>query len=680
MRVYEFSKKFGISNKEIIKILQEGGFDIQNHMAMLNQESIDFLQKKLSKVLPNKEVEKIKKVIPPEVKPEIKSEKQQVASKPIEQTKVIEKKLMPIEQKTKQFKKEELPEEVKKELILRAMSLGELADYLNKPVSELILSLLKKGLMYNKNQILPEDLVEQLARQSGVEVIKSKQKIAAPISDVETIVKTGKKLNSRLPIVVVMGHVDHGKTTLLDFIRKTRVAAKEKGGITQHLGAYQVETPHGAIVFLDTPGHAAFSMMRMRGARVADIVILVVAADDGIMPQTVEAIKVAQSKNIPIIVAINKADKVDAARIEEIKAQLSKYDLLAEDWGGQTICVPISAKLGQGVDKLLDMILLQAEVLELSADDSMDACGYVLESKFEKGLGPVATFIAQHGIIKIGDYFICGSVYGKVTVLVDSYGKRVQQAGPSVPVQISGLSELPQVGDYLQVVSAEEYRKFKANSGIHKTPAALRAIPEEAINIILKTDNDSSKEALLGSIDQFSKKIEKQVYIVFAGVGNINESDVVLALNTNSIIYAFGVKTDGNASLIASQNSISIRFFDIIYKLLDDLQELIKSRQKVEIKRIKTGEAIVRKIFDIKGVGVISGIYVQDGKIVRGGQAVIWRGSKKIGEGQIKSLQRDKKAMKEIAAGFEGAFIIEGFIDWMVEDRVECFIEVPANQ
>lgn len=675
MRVYEFSKKFGISNKEIIKILQGGGFDIQNHMAMLNQESMEFLQKKLSKA-PNKEVEKIKKVVP---KPEIQPQEQPVAFEPTE-TKVIEKKVMPIEQKTKQFKKEELPEEAKKELILRAMSLGELADYLNKPVSELILSLLKKGLMYNKNQILPEDLVEQLAKQSGVEVIKSKQKISPLISEAEPVVKIGKKLNTRLPIVVVMGHVDHGKTTLLDFIRKTRVAAKEKGGITQHLGAYQVETAHGAIVFLDTPGHAAFSMMRMRGARVADIVILVVAADDGVMPQTVEAIKVAQSKNIPIIVAINKADKVDAARIEEIKAQLSKYDLLAEDWGGQTICVPISAKLGQGVDKLLDMILLQAEVLELSADETMDACGYVLESKFEKGLGPVATFISQHGIIKIGDYFICGSVYGRVTVLVDSYGKRVQQAGPSVPVQISGLSELPQVGDYLQVVSAEEYRKFKANAGTHKTPAALRAIPEEAINIILKTDNDSSKEALLGSIDQFSKKIEKQVYIVFAGVGNINESDVVLALNTNSIIYAFGVKTDGNAALIASQNSISIRFFDIIYKLLDDLQELIKSRQKVEIKRIKTGEAIVRKIFDIKGVGVISGIYVQDGKIVRGGQAVIWRGNKKIGEGQIKSLQRDKKAMKEIAAGFEGAFIIEGFIDWMVEDRVECFIEVPANQ
>ncbi len=672
MRVYEYSKQYGISNKELLKLLQEGGFKINNHMSVLTQESINFLEKKLKKESQPQEQKTIESVSKQKIKEPKKTE---------EIKKIIHP--QPVTLKIKEEKKlneEIVKEEVQEEKIIvpiKAMSLGELSDKLKKPVSEIILNLLKKKLIFNKNQILPVELVQSLVREFGAEGVKQKEKEIPTLKTVE--VKVGKKLKKRLPIVVVMGHVDHGKTTLLDFIRKTRVAAKEKGGITQHLGAYKVKSNQGDMVFLDTPGHEAFSMMRMRGVRVADLVVLVVAADDGIMPQTVEVIKVSQSKNIPIIVAINKADKVEAPRIEEVKSQLAKHNLLSEDWGGQTICVPISAKLGLGIDQLLEMIALQSEVMDLSADENINSCGYVLESKIEKGLGPVATFIAQHGILKIGDFFVCGNTLGKVTVLIDSFGNRLKQAEPSLPVQISGFIDLPQVGEFLQVISEEEYKKAK-NKPEERKNYSLKSIPQEAINIIIKTDNESSKEAILGEILKNSKKNKKEIYVINSGVGNISENDVILASNTNSTIYGFGVKTDSNVNNLASQFSVSIRLFDIIYKLFDDVQELIKSKQDIEYKKEKVGEAVVRKVFDIKGLGVIAGIYVKEGKILRGAQAQIWRANRKIGEGQIKSLQRDKKVMKEIAAGFEGAFLIEGYNDWNVEDKVECFIETPINQ
>lgn len=677
MRVYEFSKQVGVTNKEIIQMLKDGGFEIQNHMSVLNEDALSFLQKKLKNISDSPKNEPMQSIVETKKSTPVKIEPQKI-EKSSERVDLKAEKIEPKASLPAKNIKPEIKPAVEQNVVisLKPMMLGELADRLNKQSTELILSLLKRGLVYNKNQVLPQDIVEQLAIQFGAQVEKE---AAKAVSAVDANVKIGKNLKHRLPVVVVIGHVDHGKTTLLDFIRKTRVASREKGGITQHLGAYEVITPKGGIVFLDTPGHEAFSMIRTRGVRVADIAILVVAADDGVMPQTVEAIKIAQSKNIPIIVAINKADKVDAARIDQVKQQLSKHSLLSEDWGGQTIVVPISAKLGQGIDQLLEMILLQAEMLELSADESLDACGYVLESKFEKGLGAVATFVAQHGVIKIGDLFVCGSTFGKVTVLVDSYGKRVNQAGPSIPVQISGFNDLPQVGDYLQVVDASEYKKIKANRSESKISQPSKAIPQDAINVILKTDNDSSKEALINSISQLAKKDEKEVYIVLSGVGGINESDVDLAASVGAIIYGFGVKTETNVSSIAQKNGVSIRLFDIIYRLIDDMKELIKSKKETKYKQVKTGEAVVRKIFNIKSVGVISGFYVKDGKIVKNGIISVFRGNKKVGGGEIKTLQRDKKVMKEIAAGFEGALIIDGFGDWAIDDRIECFINVPIE-
>lgn len=678
MRVYEFSKKIGISNKELIKMLQGGGFEIQNHMSVLNEDAILYLKKEIQ----SKQLDK--PVIRKKNTEDIQKNKSKPEAKSIQNQKIItlEKKIhiqerSLVDKKSLEegsIKDEVLHKEQKIKIPIKATMLTELAQALNVSSNELILSLLKTGFAYNKNQVLPSDVVELVVKTFGAEVLKEEKK--AIVFDV---VKSGKILKKRPPVVVVIGHVDHGKTTLLDFIRKSRVAAKEKGGITQHLGAYQVPTKQGNIIFLDTPGHEAFTMLRGRGIRVADIAILVVAADDGIMPQTVESIKLAQSKNIPIIVALNKIDKADDVRIEQVKNQLNKHGLMPEEWGGQTIFVPISAKLGQGIDQLLDMIVLQSELMDLTADETMEACGYVLESKLEKGLGPVATFISQHGIIKIGDYFVCGNTYGKVTILVDSNSNRVKGIEPSIPVQVSGFEELPQAGDYLQVISFDDYKKIKAGKVDKKSVLPLKAIPKEAINIILKTDNDSSKEAILNSVSQLSKKDDREVYVVYSGVGNINETDILLASNVNAVVYGFGVKPEVNVLSLIQKHNVSIRLFDIIYRLFDDIKDLIKSKREIQYKQIKTGEAVVRKVFDIKGIGVISGFYVKEGKIVKDGHLQIFRSNKKIGEGVVKTLQRDKRSMKEISSGFEGALIVDGYQDWTVDDRIECFVKIPIE-
>lgn len=684
MRVYEFSREVGVSSKELIKMLSDSGYSIQSHMSQLTDEHISFLTKALKKddFLSSGKTElfKTKKTENKETLNQV-IQKEKIAS--AHSTKIqpevvkspeIFKNLNIETQKTQlQAKKIETMQEHKKVIVLSSMTVGDLADRIGVPSGEIILNLLKRGLLLNKNQVVKEDIVEQIAKQHGLDVV-----IPNFESQIIEQVKLGlKDQKHRPPIVVVMGHVDHGKTTLLDFIRKTKVVAKEKGGITQHLGAYEVETPNGKIIFLDTPGHEAFTKMRQRGIKAADIAILVVAADDGVMPQTIEAIKQAQAANVTIVVAINKVDKVPVTKLEDIKAQLSKHELLAEDWGGQTICVPISAKLGQGIDQLLEMILLQAEIMELKSDETIDACGYVLESKVEKGLGPVATFIAQHGSIKIGDFFTCGDTQGRVTVLIDSSGKRIKSVGPAIPVQVSGFDALAQAGDYLQIVSQQEFYKIKEVKVERKDLYAIKQIPDDAIKIIIKADVASSKEALISTIEKNSKKSEKKIYIVHAGIGNVTETDVMLAADTKSTIYAFSVKPEAKILALAQRYSVPVKIFYVIYHLLDDIAEIIKSEKKTEYKRVKSGEAIVRKVFDIKDLGVIAGFYVKDGKILKDGTITIFRANKKIGQGVIKSLQRDKRNMKEVASGFEGALIIDGFKDWAIDDKIECSVDIP---
>ncbi|MEX0940334.1 MAG: translation initiation factor IF-2 [Candidatus Babeliales bacterium] len=667
MRIYEVAKLLNISNKELLEILERHGMQAKSHMSTISQDDLD----KLNVILKEKK-QTPSKIAKDDTKPKRENQIEKSSQKVEKVEKIIEK---------KELKRE--PEDISRpaaqppEFIVKPMTLGEIAEKINKPVSELIVSLLKQGVVCTKNQLLSEKLVEQLATSYGFSIsYPKKEKEETKIA----VIEQEEGFTERLPIVVVLGHVDHGKTTLLDFIRKTKVALKEKGGITQHLGAYEAETPQGNVICIDTPGHEAFSNIRGRGVKVADLAIIVVAADDSVMPQTVEAIKKAQDANIPIIVAINKMDKVDSSRLEVIRTDLARYNVLVEEWGGDVIAVPISAKTGDGVDRLLEMVVLQSQLMDLKADLERPASGFVLESRLEKGLGPVATIICQHGILHIGDYFAAGYSIGKATSIIDSYGKRIKKVGPSIPVQIAGFSELPHAGDFFEVISQEKYRKLKNSKDARVAYQAKYIVSDQAIKLIVKTDNSSSQEALLTSLNKLSSKMKKEIYIVHSGIGDITESDVVLATNTGAMIVGLHIKIESNAIQIAQKNIVRIMLFDIIYKLLEHIESIIKAEEPVKMVSKKIGEAVIRKVFQIKNIGVIAGAYVKDGRFAREGRIIAWRGKEKIGEGPIKSLEREKRSVKEVHAGFECAFLVEGIDDWQVDDRAECYINVPESK
>ncbi|KKP28165.1 MAG: Translation initiation factor IF-2 [candidate division TM6 bacterium GW2011_GWF2_30_66] len=674
MRIYEYAKNNNKTSKELLSLLEEGGFDFPSHMSVMTDESISFLDEKLSVSIGKKDVvlKKIEKNS--SVNIGVETDKASVATvKPSEKAVEIKKEII------KEVVVEKSPI-LEKKLELKPMLLSDFAIEVGKPATVVILTLLKWGVVCAKNQILSKDVVERLAKHYLIPceapiIVKKGEKIEKGLRQKEVGV------DHRLPVVVVMGHVDHGKTTLLDFIRKTRVAAKEKGGITQHLGAYEVETPHGGIVFLDTPGHEAFSKIRMRGAKVADIAILVVAADDGVKPQTMESIKHANSVGLPIIIALNKVDKAKPEQIDRAKQELSKQGLLVEDWGGETVCANISAKLGQGIDHLLEMIILQSQMMELKTDKKANPKGYVLESKIQKGRGIVATLILQHGVASVGQFFVCGKTCGRITSAVSSYGAPLKAFGASIPVQISGFEELPEAGDSFEVVSQQEYKKARQGKSdlLAEAPKVVTVSDKASFNLIVKADSDSSKEALLWVIEDLSKGLEKGFKVLHASVGDINESDIELASISNSLIVGLHVKAESKSTSLAQQLSVSLNLFDIIYNIVDFLREYSESRKEVKKEKRKSGQATVLRVFDIKNVGVIAGCIVNEGVFTRGSKIVAFRRDKKIGEGTIKSLERDKKSVKEVHAGFECGFIIDGFSAWEVDDRVECYVEVISK-
>ncbi len=692
MRVYEFAKLLDVSNKDLLTLLSQNGFEVKSHMAALSSEATEFLNKKLEEqkapkktaAEPVKNEKKIEVQVPTST--EKISAQKNLAIKPVEPTKKVEVKEEISELKHKEHAEIKLstqPKEIIKEekpmvieITTQPMTVGQLADKFGKPSSELILALLRQGVVCAKNQTLSEKMVETLAKQFGVSLVHQqvqKQEMHR-ISGT-----TGEHV--RKPIVVVIGHVDHGKTTLLDFIRKTRVASREKGGITQHLGAYQAETPQGSLVFLDTPGHEAFKNIRGRGLNIADIAILVIAADDSVMPQTVEAIKTAQAAQVPIIVAINKIDKVEKQRLEVVKRDLTRYDLVPEEWGGQTIFVPISAKTGQGVDQLLEMIVLQSQMMDLRANEQQAADGFVLESKIEKGRGPVATIICRHGTLHVGDFFVAGTVAGKVTSITSSSGQQLKLVGPSIPVQVSGIAELAQAGDIFKVVSEQDFRKARdSRSALSQLTLPKKVFGGEGLNIIVKTDSVLTQEALIDSLVKLADKNEQPFNLIAAGVGDISESDVTLASDTGAEIIGLHVRIESNAATQAQKLAITIHLYDIIYKLLEALEERLEKSAPVKMVAKKIGEAVVRKIFDIKNIGIIAGSYVKEGRFLRDARVIVWRGKRKVGEGKIKGLERDRKSVKEVHAGFEFAFLADGIETWEVDDRVECFIEVPENK
>lgn len=667
-----------------MQALQDVGFKIDSHMAILTPEQLEYLSEIFEREeqdSPSKSTRKGKILVKKANRSEgfgkelEKDPVEVLAKEPKKHTKKVfvsrrEQRVSLLEKKSQ----EPLA------LILETMAVGDVAERLGQPVTDVMLVLLRWGIIATKNQFIPEEVVEKLAEHYQVPIEKNKKSEEKTQAIVHGLSEGD--LKERPPVVVVVGHVDHGKTTLLDYIRKTRVVTREKGGITQHLGAYAAHTSHGDVIFIDTPGHEAFSKMRARGVRAADLAVLVVAADDSVMPQTIEALKHVKDMGLPIIVAANKIDKVDPAQLEVVKRDLSKHGLLPEEWGGQTVLVPVSAKVGTGIDQLLDMILLQAQLLELKANFTQEGKGYILESKIERGRGVVATLLCRHGVVKVGDYFTCGTTVGKVTAMFDSFGKAVKRADATMPVQVVGFDDLPEAGSYFEVVSKEQYIRTRPSVRDERKnkQLAFSGSDKNALTCIIKTDTDSSKEALLGALHKLSKKIDREFNVIFASVGDVTESDVMLAANTGASLIVFHAKVSAPAKELIRKYKVALYQFDIIYKLLEALEALVESTQEQEMVRVKIGEAEVRRVFDVKNVGVIAGCYVKDGTFSRDGIVVGWHGRQKIGEGKIRSLQRDKKTVKEVHAGYECGFVVQDINSWQEGDRVECFVDKPLEK
>ena len=567
------------------------------------------------------------------------------------------------------------------------ISVGELASRMKKTGAEVVKCLMKNGIMASLSQMIDFDTAAIIAEELGCKVEKE---VVVTIEErlIDDHQDKDEDLVPRAPVVVVMGHVDHGKTSLLDYIRNAHVASGEAGGITQHIGAYQVEIHGKPITFLDTPGHEAFTSMRARGAMVTDIAILVVAAEDGIMPQTVESINHAKAAGIPIIVAINKMDKPEA-NPERIKQQLTEYGLVCEDWGGDTIVCPISAKTGMGVDNLLEMLTLTAEVGELKANPNRAAQGTVIEARLDKGRGPVATLLVQNGTLHQGDIIIAGTSVGRVRAMVSDKGQRITEAGPSVPVEITGLSEAPAAGATFNAVADEKLarelveqrkaeEKAKANAPVTKVSledlfSQIQAGEMKNLNLIVKADVQGSVEAVKASLEKLSNE-EVRVRVIHGGVGAINESDVMLASTSQAIIVGFNVRPDAAARESAARANVDMRMYRVIYDAINEIEAAMKGMLAPKFREVLLGHAEVRQTYKVSGVGTVAGCYVQDGKLQRKDcQVRLVRDGIVIHEGVLASLQRFKDSVKEVQAGYECGLSIEKFNDIKEGDIVEAF-------
>ena len=564
-----------------------------------------------------------------------------------------------------------------------------LSEKIGITAAEITKRLFKEGIMKTINDSIDFDTAAFIADDIGVELELKLDKTAEDVlsEGFDTTVDDNENLVERPPVVTVMGHVDHGKTSLLDCIRKTNVTSGEAGGITQHIGAYQVTLDGKVITFLDTPGHAAFTAMRARGAQATDIAVLVVAADDGIMPQTIEAINHAKAADVPIIVAINKIDKPEA-NIERIKTQLTEHGLLPEEWGGDTILCPVSAKTGQGVEDLLANINLVAEVKELKANPKRKAKGIVIEAKLDQNRGPIATVIIQNGTLRVADSVIVGTVTGKIRAMNDDKNRKVASAGPSFPVSIMGLDEVPNTGDILYAVEQEklvkmvaEERKNKERENMIKASQKVtlddvfNKIAEgemKVLNIIVKADVQGSVEAVKQSLEKLSNE-QVRVNVIHAAVGAIKESDIMLAESSRAIIIGFNVRPDANSKAIAEKSGIDIKLYRVIYEAIEDVERALKGMLAPKFNEIYLGKAEVREVFKISGVGQVAGCYVTEGKIIRSGKLRIYRDDVMICEGNVLQLKRFKDDVKEVSYGFECGISIEKFNDIKVGDFIESY-------
>ncbi len=566
------------------------------------------------------------------------------------------------------------------------ISVGELASRMKKTGAEVVKTLMKNGVMASLSDVIDFDTAAIIAEELGC-VVEHEVIVTIEERLIDDHEDKEEDLVERAPVVVVMGHVDHGKTSLLDYIRHANVASGEAGGITQAIGAYQVTVGEKVITFLDTPGHEAFTAMRARGAMITDLAILVVAADDGIMPQTIEAINHAKAAEIPIIVAINKMDK-PGANPDRIMQQLTEYGLVPEEWGGDTIVCKISAKTGDGIDNLLEMMVLTAEMRELKANPNRTAKGAVIEARLEKGRGPVATLLVQNGTLHQGDILIAGTAVGRVRAMTDFRGRKLKDAGPSVPVEIIGMSEVPEAGDDFYVVADErmarelaeqrkQEKKDAMNRPVQKVSlddlfSQIKEGEMKNLNIIVKADVQGSAEAVKISLEKLSNE-EVNVRVIHCAVGAINESDVMLASTSNAIIVGFNVRPDSQAKLIAERDKVDMRMYRVIYECIEEIESAMKGMLDPKFKEVELGRVEVRQVYKITGVGIVAGSYVLEGKVTRNAQLRLVRDGIVIHEGEIASLQRFKDSVKEVAAGYECGITLEKFSDLKVGDVLECF-------
>ena len=593
-----------------------------------------------------------------------------------------------------QPKKEEVKvEDVKTITLPESLTIKELADKMKLQPSVIIKKLFLKGQMVTLNQEVDYDQAEEIAMEFDV-LCEKEEKVDVIAELLKEDEESEENMISRPPVVCVMGHVDHGKTSLLDAIRQTNVTAREAGGITQHIGASVIEINGRSITFLDTPGHEAFTAMRMRGAQSTDIAILVVAADDGVMPQTVEAINHAKAAGVEIIVAINKIDK-PSANVEKVKQELTEYELIPEDWGGSTVFVPVSAHTKEGITDLLEMVLLTADVLELKANPNRKGRGLVIEAELDKGKGPVATVLVQKGTLKVGDTIAAGACYGKIRAMMDDKGRRVKEAGPSMPVEILGLNDVPQAGEvFVATENEKEARSFaetfisegknrliedtKLKLSLDDLFSQIQAGNVKELPLIIKADVQGSVEAVKQSLMKLSNE-EVIVKVIHGGVGAINESDVTLASASNAIIIGFNVRPDVTAKSIAEREKVDIRLYKVIYQAIEDVEAAMKGMLDPVFEEKVIGHAVIRQLFKASGVGTIAGSYVLDGKFQRGCSCRIKRAGDQVFEGPLASLKRFKDDVKEVAAGYECGLVFEKFNDLAEDDEIEAYImvEVP---
>ncbi|PHB29549.1 translation initiation factor IF-2 [Bacillus pseudomycoides] len=679
IRVYEYAKKHNVSSKDIITKLKEMNIEVSNHMTMLDDEVVNNLDNQY-----NTEAEK------PSVADEFEVEEKVVRSKKNSNKK--KKKGKGNEDKRQEnfagrqpTQTVETPDKV---TFTGSLTVSELAKKLGKEPSELIKKLFMLGIMATINQDLDKDTIELIASDYGIEV---EEEVIVSETEFETFMDEQddeENLKERPAVVTIMGHVDHGKTTLLDSIRNSKVTAGEAGGITQHIGAYQVEVNDKKITFLDTPGHAAFTTMRARGAQVTDITILVVAADDGVMPQTVEAINHAKAAGVPIIVAVNKMDK-PSANPDRVMQELTEYELVPEAWGGDTIFVPISAIQGEGIDNLLEMILLVSEVEEYKANPNRYAAGTVIEAQLDKGKGTIATLLVQNGTLRVGDPIVVGTSFGRVRAMVNDIGRRVKVAGPSTPVEITGLNEVPQAGDRFMAFADEKKARQIGESRAQQALLAQRGeksklsledlfqqIQEgemKEINLIVKADVQGSVEAMAASLRKIDVEGVK-IKIIHTGVGAITESDIILASASNAIVIGFNVRPDVNAKRTAELENVDIRLHRIIYKVIEEIEAAMQGMLDPEFEEKVIGQAEVRQTFKVTKVGTIAGCYVTDGKITRDSGVRIIRDGVVIFEGQLDTLKRFKDDVKEVAQNYECGITIERYNDLKEGDIIEAYI------